>query len=340
MKHLFKVQAGRLTAQIYQRKVFLLSSLLMSLSVLCMSSISQAAIYGIDDRIEVERSPQRIQKLAESVLMMIPKNAVLEKGDSVDLDVLPLSHTQSWNVCSENPHAAQPSIQPACTGFLIAPDLLVTAGHCMIWMDKLQETSPQSPVTTPFCTDFVWLMDYRTQNGKTQVTGLKKDKVVGCKNVIYAQSHEIFPGQFQIDAALIRLDRALTDRAPLKLARSSQLVVSESVSMIGHPSGLPQKWAARGKVLDRSESQFFRTTLDSMNGNSGSPVLNSRDEVVGILVRGYPEDYRYDDQKQCRVLNRCDSDAKKCSEESSLDRPGEHAQRIEILKPFIQQFGL
>ncbi len=295
---------------------------------------ASAAIYGSDNRRDIERSPRQIQELSRSVLMMIPKTALQKQGEVTILDALPLSHELSWNVCSEDPHARQLSVQPACTGFLVAPDLLVTAGHCMIWMGEVEQKN-QETITTPFCADFMWLTDFQTRQGQVE-TRLTEDRLVGCKNVLYAHSREIAPHQFQIDAAIIRLDRPLNDRPVLKISQTP-VRRGEALSMLGYPNGLPQKWTDQGFVLTMDHPHFFRTSLDAMNGNSGSPVLNQKLEVVGILVRGYPEDYRYDEARTCRVLNRCDQQGAKCSEVSPIDRPGEHVQYIDVLRRFIQK---
>jgi Peptidase S46 len=57
--------------------------------------------------------------------------------------------------------------------------------------------------------------------------------------------------------------------------------------VIGHPCGLPQKYAPRARVRDNTPDTFFVANLDTYGGNSGSPVFNSSSNAVeGILVRG------------------------------------------------------
>ncbi len=57
--------------------------------------------------------------------------------------------------------------------------------------------------------------------------------------------------------------------------------------MIGHPVGLPTKFAGEAVVRSNQQSAFFVANLDTYGGNSGSPVFNSdTHEVEGILVRG------------------------------------------------------
>ena len=57
--------------------------------------------------------------------------------------------------------------------------------------------------------------------------------------------------------------------------------------VIGHPCGLPQKYAPGAKVRDNTPAPFFVANLDTYGGNSGSPVFNATSyKVEGILVRG------------------------------------------------------
>jgi hypothetical protein len=59
------------------------------------------------------------------------------------------------------------------------------------------------------------------------------------------------------------------------------------VYVIGHPVGLPTKFADGANVRNNNNESFFVCNLDTYGGNSGSPVFNSSThELEGILVRG------------------------------------------------------
>jgi V8-like Glu-specific endopeptidase len=63
----------------------------------------------------------------------------------------------------------------------------------------------------------------------------------------------------------------------------------QEVFVIGHPVGLPLKYAGNAKITDNSPSTYFSANLDTFGGNSGSPVFSMVDGkhiVEGILVRG------------------------------------------------------
>ena len=154
----------------------------------------------------------------------------------------------------------------------MAPNLIATAEHC---------------VAQDMCQDSVWVFDYKLDNGKqTHIKSVKNTNVYSCKHVI---SHE-YRRLSTVDWAVIELDRPVTGRAPLKLSHKTPKV-SESLFVIGTPSGVPLK-VATGKVR-KTSIDTFTTNIDSFGGNSGSPVFNSKTGLVeGILTRG-AVDYEY-----------------------------------------------
>jgi hypothetical protein len=94
--------------------------------------------------------------------------------------------------------------------------------------------------------------------------------------------------------------------------------------------------------LSRSSSSTFVTNLDAFEGNSGSPVLNSHNEVVGILVSGTPMNNLIEDQTaHCYRYNRCDENGSRCllsdadsSKLKNFQGVGSDVQRIDR---FIQR---
>ena len=49
---------------------------------------------------------------------------------------------------------------------------------------------------------------------------------------------------------------------------------------MGHPLGLPVKYAANASVRENGVADHFVTNLDSYGGNSGSAVFNAATRVV------------------------------------------------------------
>lgn len=135
--------------------------------------------------------------------------------------------------------------------------------------------------------------DYKLKSEKDATVGdIPLSQVYTCTKIIGTELNDFT----KKDWALVELDRPVTGRRPLKLVNSKPQKDDE-VFVIGTPSGLPLK-VATGKVLAK-RINFFRTNLDTFTGNSGSPVLNNQNEVIGILVRGN-EDY-YETENQCHL---------------------------------------
>lgn len=171
---------------------------------------------------------------------------------------------ESMRMCEDEPFYEQP-VGAFCTGFLVGDDVLVTAGHCV------NETSLMTMKV---------VFGYRMKNTRQPVTTVKSDNVYGVESVI--QRRLTRDG---LDYAVLRLDRKVTNRQPLCMAKRD-VVEDENVYVIGYPVGLPIKYADDARVTDTDYSYTFQALLDTYGGNSGSPVFNDQHEVVGILVRG------------------------------------------------------
>jgi hypothetical protein len=89
------------------------------------------------------------------------------------------------------------------------------------------------------------------------------------------------------DWALVRVDRAVANHLVVPIRRSGKIEDGQAVHVIGHPVGLPAKFADGAAVRENRAEEFFVANLDTYGGNSGSPVFNSvTHEVEGVLVRG------------------------------------------------------
>lgn len=180
-----------------------------------------------------------------------------------------LTLNRAMNVCTTERFFDQ-TVLPNCTGFLVAPDVLVTAGHCVTSMSA--------------CRDNVWVFDYTDTT-----TNIKSQDVYSCSEVI---GHKLTLGLLAIkDYAVIKLDRPVRGRKPLEFRKRGRVKKGSDVLVIGHPSGLPLKIADNAEVMDTTWNTF-RTNLDAFGGNSGSPVFNTRTGLVeGILIQG-AQDYQ------------------------------------------------
>lgn len=278
--------------------------LVLAVSISLESSIALASpvvIYGEDNRQEVYQASPAMQRLASAAGTMIETSkltASLEEPGLSSVEQRTLSdwlagsgsEAESPKFCSDEPFVNQPNAG-MCSGFLIAPDLLVTAGHCV--------------EVSNFCDKYSWVFDYQVdQDSKTAGTRIKKENIYSCKRVIsYSLQSDL-----GLDYGLIQLDRIVEGRKPVLPQTRKQTALGEGLVVIGNPSGLPLKVAAGANVRESTHPFFFTANLDTFQGNSGSAVFNSNTgEVEGILVRG-EDDYEMNGKRNCVEAKKCAND--------------------------------
>jgi V8-like Glu-specific endopeptidase len=236
-------------------------------------------VYGIDNRIDtIESSNPLYQKLASSTAARILLSNIREEGNNAFITAETLA--QNLDVCPEAKFARQ-TVAADCSGTLIAPDLVVTAGHCMM--------------SHGACPDYAWVFNYKVRNQRQSGVTVRIRDLYRCKAV---QKLDMNEGH---DYALVQLDREVENVSPVKVA-STLPGVGTPVLTIGNPSGLPQKIADGANVKSTTETEF-KANLDTFNKGSGSPVFHARTgELLGVLVRG-EKDYVQDKNRNCYIPN-------------------------------------
>lgn len=303
------------------------------LSLLAFSIAAPAAIFGADDRVAVQAGSREDELARSTAVAVLSANYSETAPGKLRLETSSLSDL----MCSSERFSKDPSLSYACTGFLVGPDLIATAGHCMVNVGESKNE------TETYCQAFSWLFDYRNEkDGTTRTEDIPADRLYTCKQVVYAAHLEGAP---YTDFALVQLTRPVIGREILKL-NDKPLTPAGRLKMIGYPLGTPAKLSSGAKILlDHPERSSFITSLDAFEGNSGSPVFNDRNEVVGILVGGTPiESLLEIPGRKCQVYNRCDEDGKSCTAVQdtsmipSFQRTGSEVQRITPLKELIEKF--
>lgn len=255
--------------------------------------------YGPDDRRDVTDA-KGYEGLVRATAVMISKKRL--NGNVVNCPTLRqnLSYRYGSTNFDENVNFLDQAACSNCTGFLIAPDILVTAGHCI---EKMSD-----------CNDYVWVFDYTKELYHSKYSGnitLKNENIFTCEDIL---STTLVRGGG--DWAVIKLNRK-TNRSPYRFRVSGKVGLYEDVFMIGAPSGLPLKLADNAWVSGNSADHYFEANLDAFGGNSGGPVFDKAGWIEGILVRG-ASDYEYD--QSCACI--------KVSEHFKYASYGEAVQRI------------
>lgn len=245
------------------------------------ANFDMKVIYGEDNRKDIfESDNQLFRNLSTSTVALVNSSDVQITGDVANLSGSTLR--DRMNVCESEPYANQRS-SAFCSGSLVGPDLILTAGHCVR--------------SSSDCSRTKFVFGYGIDSEGKNPQQLPAADVYGCKEVIDSE----LQGS-GADWAVIRLDRKVTNHVPLdldvqNLSNGAPLVV------IGHPSGLPTKIADGANVRDFNKPGFFVANLDTYGGNSGSAVFQAdTGKVVGVLVRGTTD---FVNRNGCRVSNVC-----------------------------------
>ena len=245
-----------------------------------------AVVYGEDGRAELSaHDPWRALGERTVVAILTRENAdQLQRGASLT------EHTaQAVNaLCPDEPFATQPALAD-CTGVLLAPDLLLTAGHCLRFGDA--------------CADYAYASRYLlADDGSWQ--GLATDRWLSCEKLLLLR-REDDPDGVRRDYALVLLraddaEQSEHEPEPELALRATPPVLNERVVMIGHPMGLPMKIDRGGQVIEDAlnTGTWFGADLDSFGGSSGAPVFDAQGMLLGIAVAGL-RDYEYLEAPRC-----------------------------------------
>jgi V8-like Glu-specific endopeptidase len=260
---------------------------LMKTFITCLmfiiSSYSFAAtekvVYGVDDRKDIFESTSALYKtLAISTAAMVG-NTHLETQTDGSIQVTGPTLEED-GVCSDARFAKQVA-SASCSGFLVGDQYLVTAGHCITSISD--------------CERYSWVFGFSNDAAEKSVHNIPAKDVYTCTEVI----SRTLDRATMDDYALVKLDRKVADRAPLKFRKTGKIADKADIVVIGHPSGLPVKIADGANVRTNKNKYYFQATLDTFGGNSGSAVFDSKTGLVeGILVRG-ETDYVGDPVQNC-----------------------------------------
>lgn len=234
--------------------------------------ITPKGIYGTDDRLdEYQVADPDWLEVGDSVAVMVSLYEVTDNGNgtySLPSDTMDDIYFSLYDthLCPDEPFRSQPSAG-YCTGVLVAPNIIATAGHCI--------------VNTSECGEFAFVFGYEMLNASTPVLTVDQSDLYFCSGIIdRIQTADN-------DWGLIRLDREVLTHAPLQVRRSSKVVNGQDLLVVGYPFGIPIKYADNAWVQDNSASEYFLANLDTHFGNSGSPVFNADTfEIEGLLVSG------------------------------------------------------
>ena len=239
-------------------------------------STSERLIFGADDRKEYGEALgdpllAPFAQRANSVPILVRAADVSCTGATCNLATSPwvmqkvIESGPLVPLCNGVRYRGEPQFGTSCSGFLVAPNKIATADHCI-------SEVPCSGLKIVF--GFVV-----AANGGAAPTSVPSADVYQCASVSAESAPE--------DWAILTLDRVVSGpRPPLNVARNSAVALNAALSIIGYPNGVPVKISPTGTVTGISDAVMFSHNVDAFNGNSGGPVFDSMGVVQGIHDKG------------------------------------------------------
>ncbi len=264
--------------------------------------VSSHVIYGSDGRLDLYQvSDDSLKRLADSTVALIESTDLVVSGSSVAIKGSTFG--SAYQLCTSEKFREQ-STAAFCSGSLVGEDTIITAGHCI--------------KTAADCASVNFVFGYALKAASVLPTSVAVGEVYKCKSIV---KQVLTSGG--ADFAVIKLDRKVSNHAPLSIRQSGAASVGDQLVVIGHPTGLPTKITTGGKIRFVAHADFLVASVDTYGGNSGSAVFNASTGLIeGILVRG-EEDFVQ--QGSCRISNVCKEDS--CR--------GEDITKISVVKQYI-----
>lgn len=246
--------------------------------VAALGDLQIRSVYTPDSRVNTgglttSSTDPRIRLNLAGVAAIVREDALRRDGKRWKLRTK--TYKKHKNLCRGQLFENEP-VAAICTAFLIGDNVLATAAHC--YDDyELEETR--------------FVFGFQSSGNITTTTFDEND--------VYEGTYIKYGSD---DLVTITLSKKVAGRAPLTVDRGV-VKRGDSLYVIGHPAGLPLKFADGARVQDVADP-IFTANLDVLGGNSGSPVFHaSSHKVVGIHVNG--DDGYLTTPKGCTILQEC-----------------------------------
>jgi hypothetical protein len=228
-----------------------------------LESTREPIIFDTDNRSDPFTLGSEPQYHTESTVALLGSGSIVDQGNGTStLQTTPFSSSQqqctinnviagTFTMCASERFISQPLVA-FCSGTLVAPDIIATAGHCV-----------GDPTQVRFV--FHWRMN-SANSPRTSIANAD----------IYTGSEIVARSSASADWVLVKLDRIVPNHrvAPLRLA--GKVGDTQGLFAVGHPVGLPYKYVDGGRVQRNNDSTVgFSYDLDLYPANSGTGIMNS-----------------------------------------------------------------
>jgi len=222
-----------------------------------------------------EITDDQTRKNADCVAAICLKdNLVAASQDSLTLKIK--NYGKTFNLCDNEFFRDQPvSAGRMGMGFLVKDDVIATAGN---FIDKKN------------ITDLRFIFGYKMVDSSTPAVEFSNDNIYSGIEIIHRAN---IPGSNSAEWVLVKLDRKVQGREAAALSRD-EIYWEQAVYTLGHPLGLPLKYASGASVCENITETYFSANLNMYSGCPGSPVFDiNTNEILGMVVKEASCDFRW-----------------------------------------------
>ncbi|MCP5048266.1 MAG: trypsin-like peptidase domain-containing protein [bacterium] len=232
-------------------------------------------VRGTDERLDLYEVPEeKIKRNANCTGAIFMRRNLKDNKDGTS--TLEVERFQDvFNLCDLEPFNHQPvAAGRSYSCVLVEEDVIATAGHC-----AKPKNLKELRITFGF----------KMEDSSTVVTTFSNNDIYKGTKIIGRMRNR---GGNQEDWALVKLDRKV-ENIPVATLSGKAIRRGTGLYILGHPAGLPMKYAP-GPCVGDINGSYFVADLDVYSGNSGSPVFDCKThELVGIVCRGDSMDFRW-----------------------------------------------
>jgi hypothetical protein len=257
-----------------------------------VAQADSAIIYGVDNRVEYLNATTEERQWADSVALLvsrnigcfgapatcvIPQDPPSMNNPATNDSVVGLCPNERFGPTLLQPLGQMRASNGFCSAFLVGPNLLATAGHCLIGeRGTLAEAQA-------VCDSSAAMFDFKADVYGNAPIGLPRDRLFTCKKVLVAEYSTVGGRDF----AVFTVDSVVPGRKPLPIRRTKKKVARDTpVTLVGYPLALPLKVASGAKTFGDFLGTSTWVNIDSFPGNSGGPVFNQTTGVVEGVQSG------------------------------------------------------
>ena len=130
-----------------------------------------------------------------------------------------------------------------CSGLLIAPDKILTAGHCFTDSDSDAESA---------CGSISVVFGYSKELANASVKKVEAAQIYHCSKLLQMDNYSADNGKSETDYAIFQLDRPVVGVEPVLISKMDpeaqhQIKLGDEIYTVGYPVGTPKK-LARGRI--------------------------------------------------------------------------------------------